>query len=332
MIKRIILSLISIFALFSCNGILNDVEEEQSSSNKAYVRIGDASSRTVLPANLTAADMTDIKLVGEKDGESTELLSAATYSKLSGQSAEIEAGTWSFTLSATINGATFSDSTSCKNVEVSAGQTLSLTFSAMETSATTGAFTVTVNFEGNAKAVAVLFGGDDKELSGNEVVLTNNTVTVSKDGIVPDDYPIQIKFYADEAKELCLNTFRELVRIEAGHKSEATYNISLNDKVRYLVMFTTNGGTAVAAQKIESGKTATEPTAPTKDGYTFGGWYSDSDLTASFSFDTAITENITLYAKWTETAVIHSGIYTESGAYYINVDPQSSPSDGNGSW
>ena len=296
MIKRIILSLISIFAfvLFSCNGILNDVEEEQSSSNKAYVRIGDASSRTVLPANLTAADMTDIKLVGEKDGESKELLSAATYSKLSGQSAEIEAGTWSFTLSATINGATFSDSTSCKNVEVSAGQTLSLTFSAMETSATTGGFTVTVNFEGNAKAVAVLFGGE--ELSGNEVVLTNNTVTVSKDGIAPDDYPIQIKFYADEAKKLCLNTFSELVRIEAGHKSEATYNISLNDEVRYLVMFKSNGGTEVASQKIESGKTATEPTAPTKVGYTFAGWFNGESV---FDFETAITENITLTAKWT---------------------------------
>ena len=29
---------------------------------------------------------------------------------------------------------------------------------------------------------------------------------------------------------------------------------------------------------------------------------------------------------------IQSGIYTESSAYYINVDSQSSPSDGNGAW
>ena len=40
-----------------------------------------------------------------------------------------------------------------------------------------------------------------------------------------------------------------------------------------------------------------------------------------------LTSAETAYAKWT-----HSGIYTESGAYYINVDSQSSPSDGNGSW
>ncbi len=30
--------------------------------------------------------------------------------------------------------------------------------------------------------------------------------------------------------------------------------------------------------------------------------------------------------------VIQSGIYTENSAYYINVDSQSSPSDGNGAW
>ena len=40
-----------------------------------------------------------------------------------------------------------------------------------------------------------------------------------------------------------------------------------------------------------------------------------------------LTSAETAYAKWT-----HSGIYTESNAYYINVDSQSSPSDGNGSW
>lgn len=40
-----------------------------------------------------------------------------------------------------------------------------------------------------------------------------------------------------------------------------------------------------------------------------------------------LTAAETAYAKWT-----HSGIYTESSAYYINVDSQSSPSDGNGSW
>ena len=72
--------------------------------------------------------------------------------------------------------------------------------------------------------------------------------------------------------------------------------------ITYTVTFNTNGGTEVASQKIESGKTATEPTAPTKDGYTFGGWFTDSNFATAFTFSTAITADITLYAKWIEAS------------------------------
>ena len=71
----------------------------------------------------------------------------------------------------------------------------------------------------------------------------------------------------------------------------------------YTVTFSTNGGSDVAAQTVESGKPATEPPAPTKDGFTFGGWYADSALTSALSFSTAITSNITLYAKWISATV-----------------------------
>ncbi|RKN82014.1 InlB B-repeat-containing protein [Paenibacillus ginsengarvi] len=67
----------------------------------------------------------------------------------------------------------------------------------------------------------------------------------------------------------------------------------------YTVTFATNGGTAVSGQSVNYGGTATEPAAPAKTGYTFGGWYSDAGLTADFLFTTAITGNTTLYAKWT---------------------------------
>ncbi|MCU6791576.1 InlB B-repeat-containing protein [Paenibacillus sp. WQ 127069] len=67
----------------------------------------------------------------------------------------------------------------------------------------------------------------------------------------------------------------------------------------YTVTFNSNGGTAVGSQTIGYNNTATTPTAPTRTGYTFGGWYKDSGLTTAYSFTTAITGNITLYAKWT---------------------------------
>ena len=43
----------------------------------------------------------------------------------------------------------------------------------------------------------------------------------------------------------------------------------------------------------------TAPTAPTKTGYTFAGWYSDAGLTTPYTFTTMPASSITLYAKWT---------------------------------
>ena len=88
-----------------------------------------------------------------------------------------------------------------------------------------------------------------------------------------------------------------------GTEVEIKYN-----RNTYTVTFNANGGSDVSSQSLRYGATATKPAAPTKTAtttteYTFADWYSDSGLTTSFSFDTAIKEDITLYAKWTETAV-----------------------------
>ena len=70
----------------------------------------------------------------------------------------------------------------------------------------------------------------------------------------------------------------------------------------YTVTFDSNGGSTIASQSIVSGNKATKPDDPTKEGFTFDGWYSDAELTAKFDFNTAITKNTTLYAKWNEVS------------------------------
>ena len=66
----------------------------------------------------------------------------------------------------------------------------------------------------------------------------------------------------------------------------------------YTVTFDSYGGTPVPPkQEVEYGLTATEPAAPEKTGYTFDGWYLDG-AEEPFSFDTTITSDITLKAKW----------------------------------
>ena len=77
-----------------------------------------------------------------------------------------------------------------------------------------------------------------------------------------------------------------------------------NAPASYTVTFNTNGGSAVAAQTITPGEHVTIPTAPTKDGYTFAGWYKDAGLTTPFDFATeTINTDTTIYAKWTQNAV-----------------------------
>ena len=71
--------------------------------------------------------------------------------------------------------------------------------------------------------------------------------------------------------------------------------------VVYTVTFNSNDGTSVESQNVNAGAKATEPTpAPTKEGFTFDGWYEGSTFSKKFDFNTPITDNMTLYAKWIE--------------------------------
>ena len=66
------------------------------------------------------------------------------------------------------------------------------------------------------------------------------------------------------------------------------------------VRFDSNGGSSIDKQKVQKGAFAKEPTDPTKDGYTFYGWYANKDFSgAEFDFEkTAVDKDIVLYAKW----------------------------------
>ncbi len=66
----------------------------------------------------------------------------------------------------------------------------------------------------------------------------------------------------------------------------------------HTVTFNSNGGTPIDPQTVESGSTATAPTTPTQDGYTFSGWYLDG---SPYDFNTPVTADITLTAQWTAT-------------------------------
>ena len=82
---------------------------------------------------------------------------------------------------------------------------------------------------------------------------------------------------------------------------------------KYDVTFNSDGGSEVAAQSVEDGAVATEPTAPTKDGFDFVGWFLEGSEVA-YDFATPVTSAITLTAKWTEKMVTYTVTFDTGNA------------------
>jgi uncharacterized repeat protein (TIGR02543 family) len=69
---------------------------------------------------------------------------------------------------------------------------------------------------------------------------------------------------------------------------------------QYIVSFISDGGSVVLPISATYNTTITPPAPPTKTGYTFNGWYKDAGLNTAWDFAIdKVTENTTLYAKWT---------------------------------
>lgn len=72
----------------------------------------------------------------------------------------------------------------------------------------------------------------------------------------------------------------------------------------WTVTFNTNGGTPEPESQIRANLPATKPDDPTKEGYNFGGWYTDAAFTTEYKFTESekVTQDMPLYAKWTKEA------------------------------
>ncbi|SCX66197.1 Listeria/Bacterioides repeat-containing protein [Lysinibacillus fusiformis] len=100
--------------------------------------------------------------------------------------------------------------------------------------------------------------------------------------------------------------------------TEATTIYAKWNAQTYTVSFEVDGGSAVSDQSVAHGGKATMPQIePTKAGYTFGGWYTDASYTQTYDFNSNITGNIKIYAKW------NAQMYTVS----FNTDGGSAVSD-----
>ena len=71
----------------------------------------------------------------------------------------------------------------------------------------------------------------------------------------------------------------------------------------FKVTFNTNGGSNIDSVDVAKGAKVTKPNDPTRDGYTFSGWFKDQGLNTEFDFSEEVINSITtIYAKWTANA------------------------------
>lgn len=76
-------------------------------------------------------------------------------------------------------------------------------------------------------------------------------------------------------------------------------SINLSLVAPVVVNFNSDGGTNVDSTSVFPSESITQPISPTKDGYSFAGWYKEKELINAWNFDTDfVLENTTLYAKW----------------------------------
>ena len=90
---------------------------------------------------------------------------------------------------------------------------------------------------------------------------------------------------------------------------------------KYTLTFDTNGGSAIAKVTKEKGTTVDlGQYVPTREGYTFAGWYSDEALTQKIT-SVKLNGNTTVYAKWTENAVTPTLPFTDvkSGDWFYEA-------------
>lgn len=108
--------------------------------------------------------------------------------------------------------------------------------------------------------------------------------------------------YAAEDLTMGNHTIK-LVTADTKNERSTGYQVMLDFfKVRkgrtYTVTFDTNGGSNIENEIVQENNTLSEPTAPTRSGYHFGGWFNGN---TPYDFTQTVSSAVTLTAKWLET-------------------------------
>lgn len=127
-------------------------------------------------------------------------------------------------------------------------------------------------------------------------------------------------WYADEAYKTKFDFTKPI-------KSNTTVYAKWTAK-DYEVSFITEHGNAPTSQNVPYNETATNPGELTAEGYTFIGWYADEAHNTKFDFNTQITHDTKVYAKWEKNAPNTYALNVSGAFVYVDgVDVTASAGD-----
>lgn len=157
-----------------------------------------------------------------------------------------------------------------------------------------GKATIRVTATGAVSSVSMNVDGQNRSAQGGDSYNGNATATVDVDFstlMAVETCSLVLKAYGLNY-DVSNDDVSKTIQFQAGHTAYAT------------VAFDSNGGSTVASQSVRYGSKATQPTNPTRTGYTFQGWYTAKNGGTKYDFSQTVMSGITLYAHWSVNSYI----------------------------
>ena len=180
------------------------------------------------------------------------------------------------------------------------------------------------------------FRGDDP-VTREQVCAIINRVT-KESGMGLFDLPFTDNIM-DEVSDWTVEDVKKIIAsgimpLESDGRFRATENITRAELVlavenfvvelpKFTIKFDVNGGEEMEDVLVEQGSALEKPADPVKKNNTFKGWYIDEALKKEYDFNTFVTGDITLYAKWIPNAT--AGVGTGGGTYIPSVPSNPNP-------
>lgn len=151
--------------------------------------------------------------------------------------------------------------------------------------------------------------GEEFTAEGGELTVTysddtTGTVSMTDEGVTFTGNSITINDPNAESEE-------KRVTVTYGGSSD-TFIITVSYLECTVVFDFGYDGAQDVTVVVNGGSTITAPTVPERDGFIFYGWYSDAEFTTPFDLNTAITGDMTLYARWLDESLTYYDVTLDS--------------------